>query len=113
VKEIASDTTITGVILLTCDQPLVDAPLLEHLAAAQARSKKEIVASAYAGTLGVPALFERSCFDELLQLNDDEGAKKLILRDPSRMKLVLFPAGAVDIDTPADFRRLAELDRPA
>jgi hypothetical protein len=29
------------------------------------------------------------------------------------MKLVLFPAGAVDIDTPADFRRLAELDRPA
>lgn len=113
VDEVASDDEISAVLLLTCDQPFVDAALLDHLAAAQARSKKQIVASSYAGTLGIPALFARACFEELSQLGDDEGAKKIIHRDPSRMKLVLFPAGAVNIDTPADFRNLSELDRPA
>jgi molybdenum cofactor cytidylyltransferase len=111
VKEVAADDEVSGALLLTCDQPFVDAPLLEHLVAAHQRTKKPVVASAYDGTLGVPALFERSCFDELLQLGDDEGAKKLILQDPSRMKLVLFRGGEVDIDTPADYQKLGQLDR--
>jgi molybdenum cofactor cytidylyltransferase len=113
VNEIMYNPEVSAVLLLTCDQPFVDAPLLDHLKAAYERTKKPVVASAYDGTLGVPALFDRSCFDELLQLGDNEGAKKLILREPARMRLVLFPDGAIDIDTPADFRRLAELDRDA
>ena len=113
VNEIASNPEVGAVLLLTCDQPFVDAPLLDHLKAAYERTKKQVIASVYDGTVGVPALFDRSCFDELLQLGDGEGAKKLILREPARMKLVLFPGGAVDIDTPADFRRLTERDRAA
>lgn len=111
VNEVADNPEVDAVLLLTCDQPFVDAPLLDHLKAAYERTKKQVIASAYDGTLGIPALFDRSCFDELLQLGDGEGAKKLILREPSRIKLVLFPGGAVDIDTPADFLRLTELDR--
>jgi molybdenum cofactor cytidylyltransferase len=112
-NQIVSNPEVAAVVLLTCDQPFVDAALLDHLQAAYKRTKKPVIASAYDGTLGIPALFDRSCFDELVQLGDDEGAKKLILRDPARMKLVLFPRGGVDIDTPADFRRLTELDRAA
>jgi len=112
ITEVAAHPDVAAVLLLTCDQPFVDASLLGHLAAAHERTKKQVIASVYDGTVGIPALFERSCFDELLQLGDEEGAKRLILKDSARMRLVLFPGGAVDIDTPADYQNLGQLDRP-
>src|SRR4051794_8132156 len=113
VTEVAANPEVTGVLLLTCDQPFVDASLLGHLAAAHERTKKQVVASSYDGTVGIPALFERSCFDELLQLGDAEGATTLILQDPSRMRLVWSRGGAMDIDTPVDYQTLGQFDRPA
>jgi CTP:molybdopterin cytidylyltransferase MocA len=55
---------------------------------------------------GVPALFDRVCFEELLTLPDDSGAKPLIEADLTRVAWIEFPQGAIDIDTPADLERL-------
>ena len=76
------------------------------LIAAQEKTRKPIVASSYADTLGVPALFDRSCFRRLLALPDDSGAKSLIAARPDDVATVLFEEGAIDIDTPEDFQRL-------
>ncbi len=65
-----------------------------------------MVASAYAGTLGIPALFTRACFDRLLSLGDKQGAKALLLAPPDAAASVDFPAGALDIDTPTDYQAL-------
>ncbi len=67
---------------------------------------KPIVASAYAETLGVPALFARSCFPELLSLGNEQGAKVVIASHPDEVAAVAFPGGAIDIDTAADHERL-------
>jgi molybdenum cofactor cytidylyltransferase len=104
-REIAS---VDAVILLTCDQPLVDGSVVEQLITAQKGSGKPIVASSYANTLGVPALFERSSFAALLALPDDAGAKKLIEKHANNVATIAFEGGAVDIDTPEDFERLKE-----
>jgi molybdenum cofactor cytidylyltransferase len=69
-------------------------------------SGKPIVASAYATTLGIPALFDRSCFPDLLRLKEDSGAKKIILARPHDVVSFDFPAGAIDIDTAADYKKL-------
>jgi molybdenum cofactor cytidylyltransferase len=95
-----------AVILLACDQPLVDAGTIVTLIAEQARTPKPMVASHYANTLGVPALFDRSCFDDLLALPDNSGAKSLIAARPDDVASIAFEDGAIDIDTPADFQRL-------
>ena len=94
------------ILLLSCDQPRVDGPALKRLVDLGLTSGKPIVASAYADTLGVPALFDRSLFGELLQLRGDEGAKRIILAQPERVARFAFPAAAIDIDTPADLRSL-------
>ena len=97
---------IENVVLLACDQPFVDRAVVHALIKAGEASGKEIVASSYAGTLGVPALFDRVCFEALLSLPDDTGAKSLLTADESRVARVEFPEGALDIDTPADLDRL-------
>jgi molybdenum cofactor cytidylyltransferase len=95
-----------GVLLLVCDQPFVDASVIRSLVTLWENSRKAIVACHYANTLGVPALFDRSCFEELLSLPDGSGAKALIESHDGGVAQVEFEKGAIDIDTPADFHRL-------
>ena len=100
--------SVEAVVLLTCDQPFVDAAIVGKLMAERERTRKAIVASSYADTLGVPALFDRSCFDALLTLPDRSGAKSLIEARRDEAASIAFEEGAVDIDTPEDFERLKE-----
>ncbi len=98
--------SIDAVVILTCDQPLVDDSVIAELIAAHDKTRKPIIASRYADTLGVPVLFDRSCFADLLALPDDSGAKTLLTSRPNDVAAVTFEQGAIDIDTPEDFERL-------
>jgi molybdenum cofactor cytidylyltransferase len=86
----------------------VDGSVIAQLIAAQKGTGKPIVASSYANTLGVPALFDRSFFDALLALPNDSGAKSLIEAHRDDTASIEFDEGAIDIDTPEDFERLKE-----
>ena len=82
-----------GVVLMTCDQPMVTAEHLRRLTASG-----EVTGSQYAGRCGVPAYFPAASFAELMQLTGDTGAREL-LRGAAAVEL---PGGELDIDTPAD-----------
>ena len=103
---IAAD--LEAVILLTCDQPFVNATTLRQLIQLHLENGTTIVASAYAETLGIPALFGRSCFADLLQLRGDMGAKGVILARRNDVTPFDFPAAAIDIDTAADYEKLSQ-----
>jgi molybdenum cofactor cytidylyltransferase len=102
---IDSAAELDAAILLACDQPFVSAAALRQLIQSRLTSGKAIVASAYAATLGIPALFDRSCFPDLLQLKGDSGAKGIILSRQHDVAPFNFPAAAIDIDTPGDYQR--------
>ena len=97
---------LDAAILLACDQPFVNATALKQLIQLHVKNQQPIVASAYAETLGIPVLFDRSCFGDLLQLTGDTGAKAMILARPSDVCPFDFPAAAIDIDTAADYEKL-------
>jgi molybdenum cofactor cytidylyltransferase len=97
---------IDAAILLVCDQPAVDAHPIVRLIRLRETTKKDIIASSYANTLGVPALFARSLFFELLSLGDRAGAKSIILRNRERVAQVPFPEGKIDIDSWSDYEIL-------
>jgi molybdenum cofactor cytidylyltransferase len=103
---------IGAILLLVCDQPAVNALFIDRLVATHEATKKDIVASSYADTVGVPALFDRSCFPELLSLGDEAGAKSIILQSPERVAQVAFPEGAMDIDTWEDWQKFNALSHP-
>jgi molybdenum cofactor cytidylyltransferase len=93
-------------VLLICDQPFVDATLIKHLILCRTQSRKPIVASSYADTLGAPALFDRAFFEKLLALPDDSGAKPIIFRNREHVAEIPFPKGEIDIDTAKDVEML-------
>jgi molybdenum cofactor cytidylyltransferase len=98
--------SVEAVVLIACDQPFVDASVIAELIATHEKTRKPMAASSYANTLGVPALFDRSCFADLLALPADSGAKALMTTRPNDVAVVAFERGAIDIDTPEDFERL-------
>ena len=93
-----------AVLLLVCDQPALDAKRLRGLLDAHRLAPEALVACAYGGTRGIPALFPRRLFPGLLALQGDRGAKGL-LQGPD-VHLVPFPGGEADVDTPEDLARL-------
>lgn len=103
---LSSRPEIDTVVLLACDQPFADASVITSLIAQRENSHKPIVACSYANTLGIPALFDRACFESLLALPDDSGAKALIESRSADVAQIEFEKGAIDIDTPADFERI-------
>ena len=100
------DPDLDAVVLLTCDQPFVTAAVLTQLIQLRLTSGKPIIASAYAETIGIPALFDRSCFPDLLRLKGDSGAKGIILERQHDVASFDFPAAEIDVDTAADYEKL-------
>jgi len=92
----------SGAMLLLADQAAVTAEDLRRLAGAWRRQTAYVAAAVYGATVGVPAIFPRASFPNLLQLRGDQGARALIQRNPDRVVRVPMESAGVDIDTPED-----------
>lgn len=89
-----------------CDQPYLESSVFIEMIYAFENSEKHIIVSEYAGTVGVPALFSKKYFNDLIHLDGEEGAKKIIQRNENDVEVIQFEKGAVDIDTPMDYNNL-------
>jgi molybdenum cofactor cytidylyltransferase len=96
-----------AVITMVCDQPLINSDHLIKLVSEYKSSESVIVASFYQGVAGVPVLFDRTLFSELLSMPDEAGAKKIIQQHPHLVKTVPFPGGEIDIDTDDDLKKFS------
>jgi CTP:molybdopterin cytidylyltransferase MocA len=97
-----------AVLVLLADQPGVDAHLLTELIAGM-EAGHACVACAYAGVVGVPALF--SSPDDLAALrglSGDRGARQLLRRNGAAVFAIAAEQAAHDIDDEADWRRWRE-----
>jgi molybdenum cofactor cytidylyltransferase len=92
-----------AVVLTLCDHPLVCTDDFEALVTAYRSRQRPIIASQYAGTLGVPALFARPLLPELLRLSGDSGAKQVIQRNLPSVWPVPCPHAAFDLDSFEDY----------
>ena len=95
-----------AVLIMLTDQPLVTPELLRQLIARQQHTQAPIVAAAYGDTLGVPAVFAAALLPELMLLQGQAGAGRLIASRGAAVGRVPFPAGLLDVDTPAQYAAL-------
>ncbi|GAB2951772.1 nucleotidyltransferase family protein [Hymenobacter coalescens] len=94
-----------AVLVLLSDQPLVTPELLRQLMRGWQQSGLP-VATAYADSVGVPAVFGRPVWPQLLALPAAAGAKPLLQRLGDELAVVPFPPAATDVDTPAQYQQL-------
>jgi molybdenum cofactor cytidylyltransferase len=97
-------------LIMLSDQPFITEKTIRSLVDTYCSSDRPIVAAEYDGVLGVPALFDRSIFDELMSLEGDAGARVVIRRDPNRVAAVPTPEAAFDVDTPSDHDQLHQME---
>jgi len=97
-----------AVMIMLCDQPLVDAAVLGRLLSAHAGAagRPPVTAAQFDQTLGPPVIVDAALFPALLALQDDRGAKALWMERPKIVQRVACPEAAVDVDTPEEFERL-------
>ena len=94
----------SALLIASCDQPLLDTHQLRRLLSAQSSSGRA-AASVYAGVRGIPAIFPRHLFPDLLNLRGDHGAGGLLRAAPDTIE-ISWPDGAFDLDEPGDLARL-------
>ncbi|MEH1868141.1 MAG: nucleotidyltransferase family protein [Nostoc sp.] len=95
-----------AVVLMVCDQPFISPQLINKLVEVHETTLKPIVASQYANTLGVPALFNRTLFAKLTALSGTDGARQVIKKYLGEVLAIPFPEGGFDLDTPDDYEQL-------
>jgi CTP:molybdopterin cytidylyltransferase MocA len=91
-----------AILVLLVDQWQVQSSDLTRLLSAWGDDPSRIIASAYADTVGAPAVFGKRHFDQLARLEGDAGARDF-LRDPlNGVRSIDLPNAAVDLDSIAD-----------
>ena len=93
---------IDGVLLVVCDQLDLDATHLLALRSAWSATPEKACASAYADTIGVPAILPHAWFPHLLALHGDRGARDLLRAPVSEVMEIDAPSLARDLDLPDD-----------
>ena len=97
---------ISAALLMLCDQPMLSSSLIRQLVNEFQTSSAPVITSEYGNQWGVPALFGRELFGELLNLKGPSGAKNVIQKFAAKGRSVAFPKGLLDVDTPEDYQRL-------
>jgi molybdenum cofactor cytidylyltransferase len=98
---------VNMVLILLADQPKINAEHISALLHKVSTLKSLMVCTSYSATYGVPAVFKKEYFHELLALKGEKGAKDLIEKQViNNENTVLFEDGNMDIDTPEDYKKL-------
>ena len=91
-----------GLLLLLCDQVAVSADDLRRLFVAWRRHPILISTALYGGAPGLPAIFPRWAFTDLLELRGDRDPRLVLRRSSDRLVRVPMPNAGVDLNTPED-----------
>lgn len=102
--------SLDGILFLLSDQPFVASDLIEKLIDKYLNGNQRITACSYKGNVGVPAIFAKDFFPQLLKLTGDVGAKKIIKQNSESVETITFEHGSFDVDTEEDVHKLLDED---
>lgn len=102
---------LNGLLVMLADQPLIDTSYLNLMIEKFETSEKGIIATKYKSRVGVPAIFSFTYFQELKELHDDFGAKKMIAKFKDDIFEMEGRGKTEDIDTLEDYKRLKNFNQ--
>lgn len=95
-----------ALLLMLADQVAVTADDLKRLHASWRRHPILIAAALYQGAPGLPAIFPRWAFTDLLELRGDRDPRIVLRRNIDRVVRVPMSNAGIDLDTPEDLLQL-------
>ena len=108
----ALDSHSDAIMIILGDQPGITPEIINQLANAWRKSDSAIALCSYEDRKGHPMIFARSLFDQLETLHGDKAAWKLVDANAgSVLEVHLALPFPEDINTPADFERIASAQK--
>lgn len=105
----ALNPDLKGAFIALADMPLIETETFHKLAEAFEPTDVRIAVPGFEGRRGHPVLFDADIFPELMELNEDVGARQVMNREPGRVANVdVSDSGIlIDLDCEVDFERYA------
>lgn len=94
-----------GIFILLADQPGIEVTYLDKMLNLFQNNNSTIIASNYGKEIGVPVIFPKKYFSDLLLLKGDKGAKDFINKKKSEIIYPKTTTNFLDIDTQEDLLR--------
>jgi molybdenum cofactor cytidylyltransferase len=98
--------TCEGVMILFCDQILIETHHLMDLIETWNQDHSKIIACGYSDTVGVPVIIPAKYFSDIADLRGDYGAKSIIEKNIDDVVILDVPEAGCDIDTQEDMLEL-------
>jgi molybdenum cofactor cytidylyltransferase len=103
-KGLQNNLDADKVIITLCDQPYLSANILRRLIDSANQTELPIIASNYGNKIGVPILFKKLIFNDLMSLKGEKGARAILPKYTGFIAEIPFPKGEIDIDTIEDWQ---------
>jgi molybdenum cofactor cytidylyltransferase len=100
---------INGVLFVLADQPFISSSHLNAIIKLHNEEKEAIIMTRKESYRGVPVLFPRKFFSELMLLSNDEGAKQIINRNKNQVREVVTQNDITDIDNLESYKALYKI----
>jgi Uncharacterized MobA-related protein, COG2068 len=93
--------------IFLADEPLIRRETIKKVIDAYNNSNALIVAPSYKGEIGHPVVFDKELFKDIIALEGDVGAKKIIFKYKENALIIEVDDGGIliDIDTPSDLEK--------
>ena len=91
-----------ALLFVAADQVLITSTHLKLLVDTWQQRPSYLVASTFANEMGIPAIFPKGYYKDLLNIKGDQGAKGVLKTNRQQVIEVAIAEAAVDIDTPKD-----------
>ena len=97
------------VLITLADLPLLESSYYEELIELSKSSGKRIIQTEYEETSGVPVVFDKSLYNSLCRLKNEEGAKPLIEKYKKEVLKLHSKTPFFDVDTSEAYQKLLDL----
>jgi molybdenum cofactor cytidylyltransferase len=95
-----------AILITLADQPLITAADYNALIDKYAQKEAKIIASEINNIPSVPAIFDAVYFEKLTQLNEDKGAKEILIAAQKEVYVLRSNTKMMDIDTQRAYEEL-------
>lgn len=103
----------SALLLMLADQVAVTADDLRRLHSSWRRHPVLIAAALYQGAPGLPAIFPRWAYTDLLALRGERDPRLVLRKNADRLVRVPMSNAGIDLDTPEDLLRVEAAQDPA
>jgi molybdenum cofactor cytidylyltransferase len=102
-----TNPSLEAVLVLLADQPTIALADLKQMIYISANNPQKIIASDYEGFAGVPVLFPKKYFVDLINLEGDQGARNMLKGLGNEVQKYKHSAPIKDVDTPDEYLQLS------